>query len=57
MNKNKNNDPVVIVATQRTPIGQLQGAFNSFTAAQLGSFAIEGVIKQLNSFDEDAKAK
>ena len=44
----KNDDPVVIVATQRTPIGQLQGAFNSFTAAQLGGFAIEGVLKQLD---------
>lgn len=37
-------DDIVIVAAARTPQGRLQGALSSFTAPQLGAFAIEGAL-------------
>ncbi|MEV8171373.1 acetyl-CoA C-acetyltransferase [Microbacterium sp. NPDC077486] len=37
---------VVIVAAARTPQGRLKGQLAAFTAPQLGSFAIRGVLEQ-----------
>ncbi|MFJ2368400.1 acetyl-CoA C-acetyltransferase [Microbacterium sp. NPDC087665] len=37
---------IVIVAAARTPQGRLKGQLASFTAPQLGSFAIRGALKQ-----------
>ncbi|MHB1687527.1 MAG: thiolase family protein [Ignavibacteriaceae bacterium] len=37
---------VVIVEARRTPIGSLNGALSSLTAAQLGSIAIKGIIDE-----------
>ena len=37
-------DPVVIVAAKRTPIGAFQGQFAGVTAPQLGSAAVRGVF-------------
>lgn len=41
-----NQDPVVIVATKRTPIGQFQGALSSLTAPELASNAISAVLNE-----------
>lgn len=41
-----NTDDVVIVAAARTPQGRLKGQLASFTAPQLGSFAIAGALAQ-----------
>ena len=41
-----NSDDVVIVAAARTPQGRLKGALSSFTAPQLGGFAIAGALAQ-----------
>jgi len=38
------NDPIVIVAAQRTPIGAFQGALSGATAPDLGAAAIAGAI-------------
>ncbi len=40
------NREVVIVSACRTPIGGLMGALSSFTAGQLGGFAIAGAIRR-----------
>jgi acetyl-CoA C-acetyltransferase len=37
---------IVIVGAKRTPIGSMQGKFNSMTASQLGSAAIKAAIEQ-----------
>ncbi|MGO1506549.1 MAG: acetyl-CoA C-acyltransferase, partial [Microbacterium sp.] len=37
---------IVIVAAARTPQGRLKGQLASFTAPQLGSFAIAGALEQ-----------
>ncbi|OZB87877.1 MAG: acetyl-CoA acetyltransferase [Microbacterium sp. 14-71-5] len=39
-------DDIVIVAAARTPQGRLKGQLASFTAPQLGSFAIRGALEQ-----------
>ncbi|KXZ57761.1 putative acetyl-CoA acetyltransferase [Microbacterium laevaniformans] len=39
-------DDIVIVAAARTPQGRLKGQLASFTAAQLGGFAIAGALAQ-----------
>lgn len=39
------NDPVVIVAAKRTPIGAFQGVLSGASAPQLGAAAIAGAIK------------
>lgn len=44
---------IVIVAAARTPQGRLKGQLASFTAPQLGSFAIKGALAQA-SIDPDA---
>jgi acetyl-CoA C-acetyltransferase len=36
----------VIVAGARTPIGKLSGAFKSFTAMDLGGFAIKAALER-----------
>jgi acetyl-CoA C-acetyltransferase len=40
------NDPVVIVAAARTPIGAFQGQFKDFSAAQLGAAAIRAAVER-----------
>jgi len=39
-------ETIVIVGAKRTPIGSMQGKFNSVTASQLGAVAIKGAIEQ-----------
>jgi acetyl-CoA C-acetyltransferase len=39
---------VVIVSAVRTPIGSFMGGLSSFTATQLGSFAIKGALNKIN---------
>lgn len=41
-----NDQDVVIVAAARTPQGRLKGQLASFTAPQLGSFAIRGALER-----------
>lgn len=41
-----NTDDIVIVAAARTPQGRLKGQLASFTAPQLGGFAIAGALAQ-----------
>lgn len=40
------DNDIVIVAAARTPQGRLKGQLSSFTAPQLGSFAISGALAQ-----------
>ncbi|WP_334147511.1 acetyl-CoA C-acetyltransferase [Microbacterium sp.] len=42
----ENTTDIVIVAAARTPQGRLKGQLASFTAPQLGSFAIAGALEQ-----------
>jgi acetyl-CoA C-acetyltransferase len=42
----QNHQDVVIVAAARTPQGRLKGQLASFTAPQLGAFAIKGALEQ-----------
>ena len=42
----QNNDPIVIVGMARTPMGAFQGELTSFTASDLGKFAIEEALKR-----------
>src|ERR1700694_1346927 len=39
-------ETIVIVGAKRTPIGSMQGKFNTVTASQLGSVAIKAAIEQ-----------
>jgi acetyl-CoA C-acetyltransferase len=39
-------ESIVIVGAKRTPIGSMQGKFNSMSASQLGSVAIKAAIEQ-----------
>ena len=39
-------ETVVIVGAKRTPIGAMQGKFNTVSAAQLGAVAIKGALEQ-----------
>ncbi|MFT4211080.1 MAG: acetyl-CoA C-acetyltransferase [Microbacterium sp.] len=41
-----NTDDVVIVAAARTPQGRLKGQLSSFSAPQLGAFAIAGALER-----------
>ena len=36
---------VVITAAKRTPVGSFNGSLSSFSAAQLGSIAIKGILE------------
>jgi len=51
-----NATDIVIVAAARTPQGRLKGRLASFTAPQLGSFAIRGALEQasIDAADVDA---
>jgi acetyl-CoA C-acetyltransferase len=40
------SESIVIVGAKRTPIGSMQGKFNSVSAAQLGSVAIKSALEQ-----------
>ncbi|MFI4953639.1 MAG: acetyl-CoA C-acetyltransferase, partial [Burkholderiales bacterium] len=40
------NDPIVIVAAARTPIGGLQGDFASLSASDLGAVAIKAAVER-----------
>ncbi len=40
------SESIVIVGAKRTPIGALQGKFNSVTASQLGAVAIKAALEQ-----------
>lgn len=42
-------DDIVIVNYKRTPLGAFQGCLSSFSATDLGSFAIKGCIEDINS--------
>ena len=42
----QNNDPIVIVGMARTPMGAFQGELTSFSASDLGKFAIEEALKR-----------
>ena len=50
---NQTQDPVVIVAASRTPIGGFLGALQSQTATQLGTVAIAGALKRCGLKGED----
>ena len=41
-----NTEDIVIVGAARTPQGRLKGALASFTAPQLGGFAIAGALEK-----------
>ena len=47
-------DPIVITAAKRTPIGSFQGALSGLSAPRLGSIAIKAALEQsdLSSVDE-----
>lgn len=45
---NIETDPIVIVSTKRTPIGDFLGAFSSLTAAELGSAVIAETLKAVD---------
>ncbi|MGJ0387970.1 acetyl-CoA C-acetyltransferase [Microbacterium sp. CGR1] len=49
-------DDVVIVAAARTPQGRLKGQLASFTAPQLGAFAIRGALEQASVDPADVDA-
>ena len=39
-------ESIVIVGAKRTPIGSMQGKFNSMSASQLGAVAIKSALEQ-----------
>lgn len=47
------NDPVVIVAAKRTPVGNLLGCLSDFTAPQLGAYAHKAVLAQTGLASEN----
>lgn len=49
----KNDDPIVITAAMRTPLGGFQGALSSLTAAELGSTAIKSAL-EMSNIDSEA---
>src|SRR5689334_19222223 len=40
------SESIVIVGAKRTPIGAMQGKFNSMSASQLGAVAIKAAVEQ-----------
>jgi acetyl-CoA C-acetyltransferase len=40
------SSPIVILAGARTPIGKLSGSLASFSAAELGGFAIAAALER-----------
>lgn len=51
-----NATDIVVVAAARTPQGRLKGQLASFTAPQLGSFAIRGALEQASIDPTDVDA-
>jgi acetyl-CoA C-acetyltransferase len=49
----QNNDPVVIIAMARTPMGAFQGELAGFSASDLGKTAIEEALKRSTLKPED----
>src|SRR5580700_9688702 len=47
------SDSIVIIASKRTPIGQIQGCFATLSAPQLGSAAIQSALTQATLSPED----
>ena len=41
-----NASPIVILAGARTPIGKLSGSLSSFSAVELGGFAIKAAVER-----------
>lgn len=52
-NTMENNDPIVIVGSARTPIGDLLGALSSLRAQDLGAAAIKAAIERANLKPEE----
>src|SRR4029078_3024942 len=44
--ENSMAENIVIVGAKRTPIGSMQGKFNSMSASQLGAVAIKAAVEQ-----------
>ena len=40
------SSPIVILAGARTPIGKLSGSLSSFSATELGGFAIRAALER-----------
>lgn len=49
------NDPVVVVAVARTPMGGLQGHLKDFTAPELGAVAIRAAVERAGIAPEDVE--
>jgi len=49
------NDPIVIVAAARTPMGGFQGELKSFTAPELGAAAIRAAVERAQVRPEDVR--
>ncbi|KAI9847154.1 MAG: erg10, acetyl-CoA C-acetyltransferase [Sclerophora amabilis] len=49
----KFNSDVYVVATARTPVGSFHGALSSFSATELGSLAIKGVLERVPQIKPD----
>jgi len=49
------NDPIVIVAAARTPMGGFQGELKSFTAPELGAAAIRAAVERAQLRPEDVQ--
>ena len=47
------NDPIVIVAAARTPMGGFQGAFSTVSAVELGAVATRAVLQQSGLVSDD----
>src|SRR5258705_10393287 len=49
------NDPIVIVAAARTPMGAFQGELKSFAAPELGAAAIRAAVERARIRPEDVQ--
>ncbi len=49
------NDPIVITAVARTPIGAMQGQFSALTASALGATAIKAAVERSRLKPEDVE--
>jgi acetyl-CoA C-acetyltransferase len=47
------NDPTVIVAGARTPMGRMSGSLKGFSGSDLGGFAIKGALEKSGVKPED----
>ena len=53
MNQSKQEDPVVIVGSARTPMGSFQGDLAALTAPRLGSMSIEAALERAGISGDD----